>query len=117
MNNIPIHILKYLNNKFVIIIGQWLVAFFFGNLLSRWYISSIYQPIIPRQKYAGYDYSEKRTKYKDDVDEYITASEVHFGQYLDAEKRRNKIEKIYKISKKVVIIQIIISIILFFILK
>ena len=117
INNIPICIAEYLNNKFVIVIGQWLVAFFFGNLLARWYISSIYQTIIPRQKYAGYDYSRKRTKYKDDVDEYINASEVHFGQYWDAENRRNKIERIYKTSKKVVIIQIIISVIMLFILK
>lgn len=117
MAKVPTNIAEYLNNKFVIILGQWIVAVISGNFFTRWYISSLYQPIIPSQKYNGYDLSNNRTKYKDDVDNFINASEVHFGQYWDAEKRRNKIERIYKISKKIVIAQVIISAILFFILK
>lgn len=117
MSKIPMNIAEYLNNKLVIIIGQWIVAVGLGNILARWYISSIYQPIIPRQRYNGYDYSSHRNKYKDDVDDFINASEVHFGKYWDAEKRRNKIEKIYKICKKVIFVQLIISVILFIILK
>ena len=56
-------------------------------------------------------------KYTDDIDEYLEHSEVHFGKFWDAEKRRNKIEKIYKITNKIILVQLLISILLFFILK
>ena len=49
--------------------------------------------------------------------DYLEHSEVHIGKFWDAEKRRNKIEKIYKITRLVVLIQIVISTILFLILK
>ncbi len=53
-------------------------------------------PLLPETKYAGYNYSTGRGNYTDDVDDYIEHSEVHFGKYWDAEKRRTKIEKMYK---------------------
>lgn len=55
--------------------------------------------------------------YEDDVNDYTSHSEVQFGQYWDAKKRRDKIEKIFKISKIIVLVQAVISVILFLILK
>ena len=72
---------------------------------------------LPDTKYAGYNYSANRGNYTDDVDDYVDHSEVHFGKYWDAEKRRMTIEKIYKITNKIVLAQLAISILLFFILK
>jgi hypothetical protein len=54
---------------------------------------------------------------QDDIDDFIEHSEVHFGKFWDAEKRRNKIEKIYKITNKIVLIQFLISVVLFLILE
>ena len=117
INKLPTVIAEYMNNKFVIVFGQWLVAVLLGNILSDWYISSIYRPLLPEKKYAGYNSSTYKSIYKDDVDDFVEHSEIHFGKYWDAEKRRTRIEKIYKVTRVVVFVQLIISIILFLILK
>ena len=110
-------ILGYLSNKNILIFGQWFAAILLGNVASFWYILSIYRPLLPESKYAGYNSSTYKSVYKDDIADYLEHSEVHIGKFWDAEKRRNKIEKIYKITKLVVLIQIVISTILFLILK
>lgn len=113
----PMEIATYLTNKYVIVFGQWFVAILLGNVFSYWYILSVYKPLLPETKYAGYNYSTGRGNYTDDVDDYIEHSEVHFGKYWDAEKRRTKIEKMYKITSKIILVQLLISVILFFIIK
>ena len=110
-------IVQYLDNKLVLLIGQWLVAILTGNVLSYWIMVMIYKPLLPESKYIGYNYSRGRGNYADDVDDFVEHSEIHFGRYWDAAKRRTIIEKIYKITSKIVLVQLLISIILFFILK
>lgn len=117
INKIPIDITQYLNNKLVLIIGQWIFAILIGNLLCYWFILTIYRPLLPSSKYAGYSSSTNKSVYKDDVEDYIEHSEIHFGKYWDAEKRRKRIEKLYKITSKIVLLQLAVSVILFFILK
>lgn len=107
----------YLNNKNVLIFGQWFVAVLLGNVASFWYILSVYRPLLPESRYAGYSSSTYKSVYKDDIADYIEHSEVHIGKFWDAEKRRNKIEKIYKVTNKVLLVQLLISIVLFFVLK
>lgn len=115
--NLPTFLAEYLNNKYIIVFGQWVVAILLGNVFAYWYILSVYKPLLPSTKYAGYNRSTYKSQYTDDVDEYLEHSEVHFGKYWDAEKRRNKIEKIYKITSKIVLVQLLISLILFFVIK
>lgn len=116
-SKLPTIITEYLNNKYILIFGQWFVAILLGNILSYWYIVSIYKPLLPEAKYAGYNSSTYKSVYKDDIDDYLEHSEVHFGKFWDAEKRRNKIENIYKITNKIILAQLLISIILFLVLK
>jgi hypothetical protein len=116
-DKIPVEIATYLTNKYVIVFGQWLVAILLGNVVSYGYILSVYSPLLPEEKYAGYDSSAHKSMYKDDIDDYIEHSEVHFGKFWDAEKRRTKIEKIFSITKWIVLAQLLISVILFFVLK
>ena len=106
----------YLSNKYLIVLGQWFLAILFGNLFGSWYILSIYKPLLPNTTYAGYDYSSLKSIYKDDIDEYVKHSEIHIGQFWDAAQRRSKIEKIYKITSKIILVQLLISIVLFFVL-
>ena len=106
-----------MNNKYVLIFGQWFIAILLGNVLSYWYIISVYKPLLPEAKYAGYDSTTYKSKYKDDIEDYIEHSEVHFGKFWDAEKRRTQIEKIYKVTNKIILAQLVISIIIFFVLK
>lgn len=117
IDQIPPVLAEYMNNKYILIFGQWFVAILLGNVLSYWYIISVYKPLLPEAKYAGYDSTTYKSKYKDDIDDYLEHSEVHFGKFWDAEKRRIKIEKIYKVTNKIILAQLIISIILFFVLK
>lgn len=116
-NKLPGDILNYLSNKYVLIFGQWFAAILLGNVFSYWYILTVYKPLLPETKYAGYDRSTYKSKYKDDIDDYVEHSEVHFGKFWDAENRRNKIEKIYKITRIIVLVQLLISVILNFIIK
>ena len=106
----------YLSNKYLIVFGQWFLAILLGNLFGSWYILSIYKPLLPNTTYAGYDYSSLKSIYKDDIDEYVKHSEIHIGQFWDAAQRRSKIEKIYKITNKIILVQLLISIVLFFVL-
>lgn len=108
---------EYLSNKYILVFGQWFVAILLGNVFSYWYILSLYKPLLPQAKYAGYNYSANRGKYTDDVDDYVEHSEVHFGKFWDAEKRRTKIEKIYKVTKIILLVQLVISVILFLVIK
>lgn len=117
VNKLPIDINQYLTNKYIIIFGQWFLAILLGNISSYWYIVSIYKPLLPETKYTKYNYSTSKAVYTDDVDDYTNHCEVHFGKFWDAEKRRNKIEKIFKITRIIVLIQLLISTILFFLLK
>lgn len=110
-------IAEYLNNKYVLVFGQWFVAILMGNIFSYWYMLSIYKPLLPDTKYAGYNSSTYKSVYKDDVDDYTEHSEIQFGKYWDAKKRRTKIEKIYKVTKWIVLTQLLISVIMFFIIK
>ena len=84
--------------------------------INHLYILSIYKPLLPNTRYAGYDYSSSKSIYKDDIDEYVKHSEIHIGQFWDAAQRRSKIEKIYKITNKIILVQLLISIVLFFVL-
>ena len=108
--------ISYLSNKYLIVFGQWFLAILLGNLFGCWYILSIYRPLLPNTRYAGYDYSSSKSIYKDDIDEYVKHSEIHIGQFWDAAQRRRKIEKIYKITNKIILVQLLISIVLFFVL-
>ena len=110
-------IATYLTNKYVIVFGQWFASILLGNVFSYWYMLSIYRPLIPDAKYAGYNSSTYKSVYKDDIDDYLQHSEVHFGKFWDAENRRNKIEKIYKVTRIIILVQLVISAILFLILK
>lgn len=107
---------SYLSNKYLIVFGQWFLAILLGNLFGSWYILSIYKPLLPNTRYAGYDYSSLKSIYKDDIDEYVKHSEIHIGQFWDVAQRRSKIEKIYKITNKIILVQLLISIVLFFVL-
>ncbi len=117
ITKIPTVLMPYFNNKMVLIIGQWFVALLLGNLTSYWYMLAIYKPLLPESRYAGYNSSTYKSVYKDDVNDYTEHSEIHIGRFWDAEKRRNKIEKIYKITSKIILVQLVISFMLFFIMK
>ena len=99
--------------SFSIVVGLILSYILYLLLIIN---KSAYRPLLPNTRYAGYDYSSSKSIYKDDIDEYVKHSEIHIGQFWDAAQRRSKIEKIYKITNKIILVQLLISIVLFFVL-
>ena len=117
VDKLPEVITNIVNNKYAIVFGQWIIAILLGNFVADWFISMIYKPLVPEKRYAGYNYSSHKSIYRDNVEDYVAHSEVHFGKYADAEDRRLKIEKIYKVSRICLLVQLVISVVLFLILK
>lgn len=116
-NIFPAELVNYLNNKIVIIIGQWLISVLVGNILGLPIMLLLYKNILPKTKYSHYNKSSKKFVYVDNIEDYISHDEVQIGTFANNGKQRATIEKIYKITSKFVLLQVVISIILFFVLK
>ena len=95
MDNLDSIFVEYLENKYVLIIGQWLVAIILGNVVSYGIIYSLYKLILPKVKYSGYNSSNKSI-YKEDINEFIEHSEIQLGRFSTASNLRKNIEKTYK---------------------
>ena len=116
-DKIPVQLSNYLDSKMVIIIGQWFVSAIVGNVLGLPIMLALYRNILPKTKYSHYSKSSHKSVYVDNIDDYISHNEVQIGDFANNGKNRIIIEKIYKITSKIVLIQLAISILLFFILK
>ena len=77
----------------------------------------LYRNILPKTKYSHYSKSSHKFVYVDDIEDFTSHNEVQIGKFTDNGKNRELIEKIYKITNKIVLIQLVISILLFFIIK
>lgn len=116
IKKLPSGIVGYLNNKNVIVFGQWFLAILLGNLFGYGIIMSIYKILLPKLKYDGYSTSSHKTIYKEDVKEYIKHSEIQIGRFWNNKEKRAMIEKMFAITWKIIVVQLIISTVLYFIL-
>ena len=116
-NSLPEVFNTILTDKYAIVFGQWLVSGILGNIFGFWYMMRLYKELIPQKRYSHYNSSSRSNVYIDDVEDYISHDEVQIGKYTSAKKNRELIEKIFKITNIVVLVQVIISVILFLILK
>lgn len=114
---LPIEIVNYMNNKFVLIFGQWFVSAIVGNILGLPIMLALYRNILPKAKYSHYSRSSHKSVYVDNLEDYTAHNEVQIGKFANNGKNRATIEKIYKITSKIVLVQLAISVLLFFILK
>lgn len=116
-NKIPVELANYLDNKMIIIIGQWFISALVGNILGLPIMLALYRNILPKAKYSHYSKSSHKSVYVDNVEDFVAHNEVQIGKFANNGKNREIIEKIYKITSKIVLVQVAISILLFFILK
>lgn len=114
---LPILYSNYLNNKFIVIFGQWFLSAILGNILGLPIMMTLYRNLLPKAKYSHYSKSSHKSVYVDNLDDYISHCEVQIGDYTDSGKNRNLIEKIYKVTRIMVLIQILISILLIIFIK
>ena len=114
---LPTSLIELLSQKKYLLVAQWIAAIGLGNLFGLPYMKSLYKTIIPRARYSHYSKLGKKSVYKDDIERFTSESEVQIGDLTDNGIKREKIEKIYKLTKIIVLVQIAISILLFLILK
>jgi len=115
--DLPDILISMLDSKYVLIFGQWFVSAILGNAFGYAIIMSYYKNLLPRSKYSHYSASSKKSVYVDDIANYTNECEVQIGKNANNGKNREKIEKIYKVTSKIVLVQVLISIILFLLLK
>lgn len=116
-NKIPVEFVNNLDNRFVLIIGQWFVSALLGNILGLPIMLALYRNILPKAKYSHYSKSSHKSVYVDNVEDFVGHNEVQIGKFANNGKNRETIEKMYKVTSKIVLVQVAISILLFFILK
>ena len=80
-------------------------------------MTMLYKSIIPEQKYAGY--KDHKSVYTDDVESFISKSEVTIGKNYKNLEIRKSIQKMLDFSKKIILpelgLLVIVSIIVFII--
>lgn len=98
-----------LSNKVVFALGFIFVAELSGMLMGNGIISSMYKRISPRQKYAGYNRNTHTSTYVDDIDQFKSNPEIMIGVNAYNTIDRLKIEKMFKVCKKILLIELVVS--------
>ncbi len=76
-----------------------LLAFIIGEAIGSSLLDEYYKNIVPEQKYAGYDSTNYKSIYKDDIEKYVTTSEILIGKNIHNLENRNQI-KAYRTKYK-----------------
>lgn len=71
------------------------LAFFIGGMVGSAKLDYLYKSISPEQKYAGYDSTNYKSIYKDDIDSYVQSSEILIGKNVNNLKCREDIMNYY----------------------
>lgn len=79
-------------------------------------MSKLYRYILPKAKYSHYDRSSHKSVYMDNIEDYVSHNEVQIDIFANNGKNRKLIEKIYKVTSKIVLAQLLLSIIFFIVL-
>lgn len=97
-------------------IGVSILSFLIGNTIFGGKLDRLYSTIVPEQKYAGYDSTNHKSIYKDDIDKFVTTSEIIIGKNIDNIKNRKEIadleEKYSKYIPKELLVLLGLSIIM-----
>lgn len=104
-------ILKLVNNNFYVPI--MLVTSIFIGLIIPGKNHMLYNAMNIKRRYAGWTRSSGSI-YKDDIKSFMDNSEVEIGRFYNRGKLRKEIEKVYENSKKIVLIELIVFIVLYF---
>lgn len=115
-DNLPNILNQLMNNKYALIFGQWFIAAFVGNLIGYPIMMNLYKNIAPKRK-SHYSAKVHKVVYTDNIDDFIEHNEIQIGRFSDNGEKRALIEKIYKITNKIILVQLVLSILYFIILK
>ena len=69
-------------------IATIILAFMIGNTVFGGKLDRLYSTIVPEKKYAGYDSTNYKSIYKDDIEKFVETSEIIIGKNIDNIKNR-----------------------------
>lgn len=72
-----------------------LMSFFIGGIIASAKLDYLYKNISPEKKYTGYDSSNHKSIYKEDIDSYLRSGEILIGKNIDNLKCRETIMNYY----------------------
>lgn len=72
--------------------------------------------LIMKAKYSHYDSSSRKSVYVYNIEDFVSHDEVQINIFANNGKNRRIIEKIYKVTSKIIIVQLLLSVIFFFVL-
>lgn len=81
-------------------IASVILAFAIGGTIGSSKLDRWYKSINPEQKYAGYDSTNYKSIYKDDIDSYVKSSEILIGKNANNLDCRKNILDYYEKYKK-----------------
>ena len=73
-----------------------ILSYMIGNTVFGGKMDRLYKNIVPEKKYAGYDSTNYKSIYKDDIDKYVETSEILIGKNIDNLKDRKEIKALEK---------------------
>ncbi len=106
IDKMPEQIIPLINNKYVIVGVHTAISIIIGNIFGSLIMNKLYENIIPERKYSHYNQSSGKMVYVDNIADYTEKNEIQIGKFYNSLERRKKIEKIYRISRLVVLCQI-----------
>lgn len=71
------------------------LMYFIGSIIANAKLDKYYEPLMPDKKYAGYDTTNHKSVYKDDVDTFVNTSDILIGNKVNNLTYREKIQEIY----------------------
>lgn len=73
-----------------------ILSYMIGSMISSSKLDKYYEPIVPSKKYAGYDPTNYKRIYKDDIDSFVGTSEILIGKKINNLDNRRMIKKVYE---------------------
>ena len=78
------------------------LAYIIGSMFSSSKLDKYYNPIMPIKKYAGYDSTNYKSIYKDDIDSFVGTSEILIGKKVNNLENRRMIKIEYEKYKTLI---------------
>lgn len=89
-----------------------IISYIFGTVIGNTMLDSLYKNIVPEKVYAGYDSTNYKSIYKDDLDSYKQKSEILIGKNTSNLKNRKEINYKYNKYKRFILPEIIVLVII-----
>lgn len=90
----------YIESYVVYPVSSLIFSLFIGGTIGSYKLNRYYKHIVPEQKYVGYDSNKGSSIYKDDIDKYVSTSEILIGKNINNLKYRTQIKEYKEKYKK-----------------